>query len=150
MSDLCKNFWKNLPLEALNPAEWEALCDGCGKCCTIKLEDIDTGALTFTSVACRLFDDDTCRCGNYALRKQLVEGCVILRPDTLDQTLQWMPQSCAYRLRSEGRPLPWWHHLVSGSWETVHEAGMSMREKTQAEYEIEEDDWQDYAIEGYF
>ena len=49
-------FWARIPLDQLRPAEWEALCDGCGKCCLLKLEDAETAEVAFTCVGCRLLD----------------------------------------------------------------------------------------------
>lgn len=140
-------FWE-APLESLDREEWEALCDGCGKCCLLKLEDEDTGAYAYTRVACRLFDSATCRCGNYALRRQLVKGCVILTPETLEQNIAWMPATCAYRLRAEDKPLFSWHPLVSGDAASVHKAGVSMQNRTLHEYDIDPDELDDHIIEG--
>lgn len=125
-------FWRAKPLEALSPAEWEALCDGCGRCCLVKLEDQDTGRIYYTDVACRLLDGAACRCGDYARRQTLVPDCVRLTPDDLSW-LEWMPPTCAYRLRAEGEDLPWWHPLISGDPESVHAAGASVRGRTVSE-----------------
>ena len=92
------DFWRDTPLEEMTDAQWESLCDGCGRCCLLKLEDEDDGAVSYTDVHCRLFDPDTCRCGNYAIRKQLVPGCVVLTPQTIREIKDWMPATCAYRL----------------------------------------------------
>lgn len=119
-------FWKTTPLEAMSPSQWESLCDGCGKCCLSKLEDEDTGEIYWTSVGCRLFDSETCRCADYANRLARVPDCVGLTPENV-RTISWLPSTCAYRLVGEGHDLYWWHHLVSGSRETVHEAGVSVR-----------------------
>jgi len=127
--------------------EWEALCDGCGKCCLNKLEDEDTGEVALTRVACRLFDDDSCRCGQYDIRLQFVPECVVLTPAKLDQIAYWLPSTCAYRLLHEGRPLYPWHPLLSGDPETVHAAGVSARGITVPEFEIPEEDWEDHIIE---
>ena len=146
MSTLRPKFW-TLPLAKLTPAEWEALCDGCGKCCLNKLEYEDTGELEFTRVACRLLDGETCRCMSYENRHDFVPECVRLTPKSIKKSAYWMPKTCAYRLRFEGKPLEPWHYLISGSRETVHEAGMSVQGWTVSEAEIPEDDWQDYVIE---
>ncbi|MCA1952864.1 MAG: YcgN family cysteine cluster protein [Hyphomicrobiales bacterium] len=119
-------FWKTKPLAAMNAAEWESLCDGCGRCCLIKMEDEDSGQFYFTDVACRLFDAGTCRCRDYENRDALVPDCVRLTPENAG-ALGWMPPSCAYRLLAEGRDLPAWHPLVSGRAESVEEAGASVR-----------------------
>ncbi len=124
-------FWKTKPLEAMSPAEWESLCDGCGKCCLAKLEDEDTGDIHWTSVACRLFDAGACRCSDYAGRLKRVRDCVRLTPENV-RTLTWLPATCAYRLVAEGKDLAWWHPLVSGNPETVHEAGISVRGRVKA------------------
>jgi uncharacterized protein len=141
-------FWHRVPLDQMTHDEWEALCDGCGKCCLIKLEDDQTGEFRYTSVACRLFDDKTCKCGNYALRRQLVRGCVVLKPENLDSTLEWMPATCAYKLIAEGKPLFAWHPLLSDRADSVHEAGESVRGRTTPEYSVPEDELEDHLIEG--
>lgn len=153
MSDLIasgplrERFWERLRPVDMTSDEWEALCDGCGKCCLNKLEDADTGEVHLTRVACRLFDDSTCRCGQYATRKSMVPECIVLTPQTLPDHLYWMPQTCAYRLVHEGRPLYPWHPLISGTADSVHEAGVSMQNATVPEFEIDEDDWEDHIIE---
>ena len=139
-------FWKR-PLNTLTPREWEALCDGCGKCCLNKLEDADTGQVFFTRIACRLLDDETCRCGQYEERKRFVPECVVLTPKSIAKVAYWMPSTCAYRLRHEGKALYDWHPLISGRAESVHEAGESIRGWTLPEYEIPEEDWEDHIIE---
>jgi uncharacterized cysteine cluster protein YcgN (CxxCxxCC family) len=125
-------FWEELPLEALDRAQWEALCDGCGKCCVHKLEDDVTGELFPTNVACKLLDRHSGRCSNYRHRRAFVSECVRLTPK-LAGTLEWLPDTCAYRLRAEGKPLADWHPLNSGDPESVHRAGMSVRGWTISE-----------------
>ncbi|MEZ5724672.1 MAG: YcgN family cysteine cluster protein [Paracoccaceae bacterium] len=139
-------FWE-LPLKDLDPAEWEALCDGCGKCCLNKLEFEDTEELAFTRIACRLLDGQTCRCTRYQTRHQYVPECVTLDPAKIADISYWLPATCAYRLRHEGRPLPGWHYLISGDPEAVHRAGVSVRGWTLSEAEIPEEDWEDHIIE---
>jgi uncharacterized cysteine cluster protein YcgN (CxxCxxCC family) len=124
-------FWEK-PLEQLDRGQWEALCDGCGRCCLHKLEDEDTGILYPTNVACKLLDRRTGSCSDYRNRKQRVADCVTLDRGKLD-SLDWLPETCAYRLRADGQPLPDWHYLVSGSRETVHQAGQSTRGWTVSE-----------------
>jgi len=145
-SSLRPDFW-TLPLSTLTPAEWEALCDGCGKCCLNKLEDEDTGEVFFTNVACRLLDGHSCRCGNYTDRKKIVPECVVLTVKTLPDIAYWLPMTCAYRLRAEGRPLFDWHPLLSGDAESVHAAGQSVRDWTVPEFAVDEEDWEDHIIE---
>ena len=144
---LAPRYWERKRLHEMSRAEWEALCDGCGKCCMNKLEDEDTGEVALTRVACRLFDDTTCRCAQYPIRHQFVPDCIVLSPANIGANLYWMPQTCAYRLVHEGRPLYDWHPLLSGTPETVHDAGVSMRGATLPEYEIDQDDWEDHIIE---
>jgi uncharacterized cysteine cluster protein YcgN (CxxCxxCC family) len=144
---LTHRFWEKKPMAKLSKREWEALCDGCGKCRLNKIEDEETGRVYLTRVACRLFDDSTCKCGQYKIRHQFVPECIVLRPDNIDEHAYWMPRTCAYRLVWQGKPLPNWHPLVSGDPETVHDAGVSMRGRTVAEFEVDEDDWEDHLIE---
>jgi len=124
-------FWKTRSLEEMTPQEWESLCDGCGKCCLAKLEDEDSGDIYFTSVGCRLFDAGLCRCTDYDNRQARVADCIRLTPENV-RTIAWLPGTCAYRLVAEGRDLPRWHHLVSGSRETIHRAGKSMQGRVTA------------------
>lgn len=124
-------FWER-PLATLDKAEWEALCDGCGQCCLHKVEDEDSGAVYATNVACRLLELQSCRCGDYRSRKRLVPDCLQLTPKTLPR-YTWLPETCAYRRRAAGEPLPDWHYLVSGDREAVHRAGVSVRGRAVSE-----------------
>ena len=124
-------------MSALDRGEWEALCDGCGRCCLHKLEDDETGELYPTNVACRLLDRRSGRCSDYSHRKSQVDDCVHLDRRNLGK-LDWLPDTCAYRLRAAGEPLPDWHYLISGSRETVHEAGQSTRGWTVSEVDAGE------------
>ncbi len=139
-------FWQRFKLHELNPDEWEDLCDGCGLCCLLKFEEDTTSKITHTNVCCKLLDRSTCRCKHYDCRTEIVPDCVTLRPETIEDVIDWMPSSCAYRLIHEGRPLRSWHHLISGSRETVHEAGISARGRCIPEYEINPDDLESYAV----
>jgi uncharacterized cysteine cluster protein YcgN (CxxCxxCC family) len=125
-------FWETKTLEEMTGREWESLCDGCGLCCLIRLEDEDTGEITPTRVACTLFDDQTCRCSNYGQRHRYVSDCIKLTPDNIEH-LPWMPPSCAYRRLHEGKPLPRWHPLITGDPQSVHLAGVSVRGQTTSE-----------------
>ncbi|RKF14205.1 YcgN family cysteine cluster protein [Roseovarius spongiae] len=147
MTKLRPRFWETVPLTRMTREEWEALCDGCGKCCMNKLEDEDTGEVALTRVACRLFDDATCRCAHYETRHRFVPECIVLRPKNMDANLYWMPETCAYKLLWTGKPLFDWHPLISGDPESVHSAGVSMQHRTVSETEIDEDDWEDHVIE---
>ena len=130
-------FWKQKTLSEMSRTEWESLCDGCGRCCLNKLEDADTGRIYHTDVVCRLLDEQTCRCSNYEERKRFVPECQILTPQNLKR-YSWLPSTCAYRLVSEGSDLRWWHPLVSGDPETVHEAGISVRGRVISERETDD------------
>lgn len=123
MGALRPKFWE-LPLAALSSQEWEALCDGCGRCCLHKLEDEDTGEVAETNVACTLLDTRTAQCRDYAGRKSRVPDCLRLTLKIVD-TVEWLPATCAYRRRAADLPLPAWHHLLTGSPDGVVEAGVS-------------------------
>lgn len=125
-------YWRAKALSEMSEAEWEGLCDGCGKCCLIGLEDADTGEVYLTDVACKLFDGAACRCNDYANRKARVPDCVKLTPENVGE-LSWLPYSCAYRLVAEGKDLFDWHPLKTGDPESVHAAGVSVRGKTVPE-----------------
>jgi uncharacterized protein len=140
-------FWEKYPMDRLTQAEWEALCDGCGKCCLNKLEDEETGEVALTRIACRLLDDSTCKCGQYATRHQFVPECIVLSPQNMDKNAYWMPDTCAYKLLWRGKRLYDWHPLISGDPQSVHDAGVSVQGITIPEFEVPEEDWEDYIIE---
>lgn len=138
-------FWRTKTLDEMTPAEWESLCDGCGRCCLNKLEDWDTGAIAWTNVACVLLDGESCRCRDYARRFETVPDCVQLTPDEV-RTLSWLPPSCAYRLVGEGKDLYPWHPLVSGDPDSVHAAGISVRGRTISEAGMNLEDYEDHLV----
>lgn len=131
------DFWRTVPLQEMNEAQWEAVCDGCGKCCLHKLEDEDTGEVYVCNVACGLLDLQTCRCSDYENRKQKVPDCTVLTPEKIDE-FHWLPKTCAYRLLAEGEPLPVWHPLLSGEAKSVHEAGISVSGRVVSENDAED------------
>jgi uncharacterized protein len=125
-------FWKTKSLAEMNKAEWESLCDGCGRCCLNKLEDEDTGEFLYTRAACKLLDIGTCQCKDYPNRAKIVPDCVTLTAKNVTE-LGWLPESCAYRRLDEGLGLAWWHPLVSGTTETVRQAGISVENDAYTE-----------------
>jgi uncharacterized cysteine cluster protein YcgN (CxxCxxCC family) len=139
-------FWRRKGLDEMTPAEWESLCDGCGKCCLVKLEDEDSGEVAYTDVSCHLLNLGSCRCGNYPDRRKLVPDCVILTPGTIDG-LDYMPSTCAYRLLAAGEDLPWWHPLVSGDPESVHAAGISVRGRAVSEVRVPDAELEDHLVD---
>ncbi|WP_394153534.1 YcgN family cysteine cluster protein [Loktanella salsilacus] len=146
-SGLRPNFWKTVPMAKLSRPEWEALCDGCGKCCLNKLEDEDTGEVALTRVACRLLDNESCLCARYEVRHKFVPECIVLTPKTIADNMYWLPQTCAYRLVAEGRDLYSWHPLLSGDPDSPHAAGVTMRGQTLSEVDVNDDEWEDHIIE---
>ena len=132
-----KPFWQAKTLAQMSAAEWEALCDGCGKCCVILLEDEETDEIWETDVACKLFDASCRRCRDYGDRQRHVPGCVQLSPGNI-AALQWMPSSCAYKRLAQGRGLASWHPLISGRTESVAEAGKAVARDLASEEGLSE------------
>lgn len=128
------DFWRTTPLEEMTPGEWERLCDGCGRCCLQKLEDADTGEVSYTDIACGQLDIASGRCRCYGERKRFVPDCQHLTAATAREFL-WLPSTCAYRLLAEGRELPEWHPLVSGDSRSVERAGISVKGRVIPEHE---------------
>lgn len=141
-------FWTVKTLDEMTPGEWESLCDGCGRCCLNKLEDEDTSKIHLTSVACRLLDVRTCRCRDYPNRQTHVPDCIQIDPEQV-RSLSWLPESCGYRRVEEGRALAWWHPLLSGSAETVHAAGISLRGWAKSERRIKPENFTRYIIDDF-
>jgi uncharacterized cysteine cluster protein YcgN (CxxCxxCC family) len=136
-------FWHRKQLTEMTPTEWESLCDGCGRCCLHKFEDIDSGELCYSRVACKLLDMETCRCSHYQERQRFVPDCISLQPVDIVQ-YDWLPPSCAYRLLAEGKNLPSWHPLRSGHADSIHTAGVSVRDWALNERHVH--DPEDYLI----
>jgi uncharacterized protein len=128
LSDDLLQFWRTKTLDEMTSQEWESLCDGCARCCLVKFEEEDTGEILYTDVGCTLLEAGACRCRDYSNRQAQVPDCVRLTPAAV-RSLSWLPPTCAYRLLGEGRELPWWHPLVSGDPDTVHAAGISVRQR---------------------
>jgi uncharacterized cysteine cluster protein YcgN (CxxCxxCC family) len=141
-------FWKTIPLDQLSEEQWESLCDGCARCCLIKLENVDSGEICTTNLACRYLDLEHGGCTQYRERTTLVPECVKLTPDNLAEQFHYMPQSCAYRLVYETGDLPDWHPLVNGGREAMDEAGIGITHFAVSETVIEgEDQWFDHIID---
>lgn len=139
-------FWEEKTLEQMSEAEWEALCDGCGRCCLIKLEDEDTGEILNSDVRCKLLDANSCQCVDYKNRKSQVPDCIKLTPKNAGE-IPWIPVTCAYRRLAEGKGLAWWHPLISGDPETVVQVGVSVRGRTIDEVDVEPGTWEDHAVD---
>ncbi len=141
-------FWQRKTLDDMTPTEWESLCDGCGRCCLLKLEDEDTAEIHLTRLSCKLLDVGNCRCKDYAKRHDQVPDCVAINP-TKVRELSWLPATCGYRLIEAGEPLQWWHPLVSGSPETVHQAGISVRGWALSETRVKPEHIHRYIIRDF-
>jgi uncharacterized cysteine cluster protein YcgN (CxxCxxCC family) len=146
MNPLPEPFWNSKSLGEMTPVEWELLCDGCARCCLLKVEYKDTGEVFYTNVACRLLDTWLCRCTSYEERLNLVPTCLVVTP-TKAAELAWLPETCAYRRLALGMDLHWWHPLVSGNPNTVHQAGISVRGKVLPEEIVPPDQLEDHIIE---
>lgn len=142
---MSRPFWEVLSLEQMSSEQWESLCDGCGRCCLVKLEDAEDGDIYFTDVACPLLDRQTCRCQDYTHRTALMGDCLRLTPETLAK-INWLPPTCAYQRLREGRPLASWHPLVSGDADSVHQAGISVRGWAIAQSQVDEEGLQEHLI----
>jgi len=138
-------FWNTKSLAEMTAEEWESVCDGCARCCLHKLQDEDSGLLFYTNVACRLLDREQCRCSDYPQRMTIVHDCLSLAADAGAQ-FDWLPLSCAYRRLANRQSLEWWHPLVSGDPDTVHQAGISVRGKTMPETSVPKEDLEDHII----
>jgi uncharacterized cysteine cluster protein YcgN (CxxCxxCC family) len=140
-----ERFWESTPLADMSREQWESLCDGCARCCLHKLEDAYSGEIYYTSVACHLLNPESCRCGDYAGRRQKVPDCIVLTPQHCG-AMDWLPETCAYRRLDEGKALPEWHPLISGDPNSVHEAGISVHGRTVNEEGVHDDDLENYII----
>jgi uncharacterized cysteine cluster protein YcgN (CxxCxxCC family) len=139
-------FWKRKTFGEMTPSEWESLCDGCGRCCLLKLQDEDASEILYTAVVCRFLAMHLCRCKVYEQRSQRVPTCVALTPENVAE-IKWMPKTCAYRLLAEGKELDRWHPLVSGSPESVHNAGISVRGKVISERGVDMDHLEEFIVD---
>ena len=150
MAEKQNKFWQDKPLSQLSQNEWERLCDGCGACCLIQLQDSDTEKRVYTSLVCQQMDLGTCQCRSYDNRFEKVPDCTKVSYELLP-TADWLPPTCAYLLRYQGRELFWWHPLISGDPQTVHQAGISVRHWAKSEEVVKQEaDFEDHIIEDPF
>lgn len=143
-----KAYWQVKNLDEMSESEWENLCDRCGRCCLVQLEDEDSGDLLCTNIACKQFNLDNGNCQSYKRRADAVPTCMVLSKETLAASMRFAPSTCAYRLLYEGKPLFNWHHLISGSFKTVHESGVSVLGKVVLENTVAEDDFEDHIVDA--
>jgi uncharacterized cysteine cluster protein YcgN (CxxCxxCC family) len=141
-------FWETKPLDELNREEWEALCDGCGRCCLLKIEDEDSGELYYTNVVCEFHDSDRCRCTAYRQRSLLVPDCIKVTPEVAREQ-KWLPDTCAYRLLAEGKALFDWHPLISGDPDSIHRAGISVRDRVIPEQYVHPDELPEHLVHWF-
>ena len=144
---MSKPFWQTKALNEMNTQEWESICDGCAKCCLQQLEDEQTQRLVFTDVACDLLDSNTCRCQQYQQRSKLVPTCLTITPENIHQVAEFAPPTCAYKLLYENKPLPAWHHLISGSVDTIHQTGNSVQGRVRFEKDQSPENLEKYVVE---
>ncbi len=140
-------FWQQKTLFEMSREEWESICDGCAKCCLTQLQDEESEQLVFTNVACDLLNDNTCLCTDYDNRSNCVPSCVTMDAGNVEQAAEFAPPTCAYRLLLQGEPLPDWHHLISGSRDTIHEQKHSVRARVVFQSDIDEDEIEDYVVD---
>ena len=143
-----KQFWKKIPVEQLTNEEWEAICDGCGKCCLIKLQEDSRSVPLYTSLACEFLNIKNCRCKFYSSRNKKRNDCLILTPKNLKKMVKWLPNTCAYRLVQEKKDLPNWHHLNSEDINSVHTTGNSIQNLAINETFVDEADFEKFITEN--
>ena len=138
-------FWKLKKLSEMSQDEWESLCDGCGKCCLVKLQDEETDDIYYTSLSCQLLNIKSCKCSDYKNRHKTIPDCLQFTHDIVKE-ITWLPETCAYRLLEEGKDLFWWHPLVSGDPNSVHEAGISVRDWAINEKQVAGEGYHKYIL----
>lgn len=138
-------FWERVPMAEMSQEQWESLCDGCGRCCLNKVEDWDTGEIIWTDLACRLLDHESCQCKDYANRFEKVPECLQLTPQSV-QEITWLPPSCAYARLRDGKPLLWWHPLLSGDPDTVKAAGIAVRGRIKSETGVPIEEYEEHLV----
>ena len=144
MTNLRRSFWEKYTLDQLNTAEWEALCDGCAKCCLLKISDEEK--IFITNISCKKLEVNTCRCSDYLNREKNVKDCLKLTKDNLHKNSKLLPSSCSYKLIDEGKPLPQWHHLISGDKEYVHKLNQSIKDYCVSEPLVDHENYEDHIV----
>lgn len=137
-------FWEK-PLDSLNAEQWEQLCDGCGRCCLKKLVAEDSDEIFYTRIVCRYFDQQSSRCQCYSARNQKVPDCLVVKNSNINE-LNWMPETCAYKLRHQGKPLYDWHPLIAGNRIAMERAGISIRGKVLSEEYVHQHGMEEHII----
>ena len=132
-------FWQAKKLAEMSTQEWESLCDGCAQCCQLKFKTANERKYVLTPVVCKLLDLDTRRCGSYKSRHRVVPDCVRISADNIE-SLYWLPDTCAYKLVAEGKPLYDWHPLIAGDSHKMEELGISVTNRVLSERDIHPDD----------
>lgn len=140
-----EKFWEWKVFEEMSDEEWEALCDGCARCCLVKLEDEKRTGVFYTDVACRFLDLKRCRCTVYAHRIEREPNCLVLTAQAARE-YDWLPGTCAYRLIGEGKDLFPWHPLLSGDPNSVHSSGISVRGQVLSERDVPPDELTDHIV----
>ncbi len=144
MSNLRKFFWERYSLDQFNQDEWEALCDGCAKCCLLKI--VDKKKVFITNISCSKLDLDSCRCSDYSNREKNVKDCLKITKDNLHKNSKFLPSSCSYKLIGEGKPLPQWHHLISQDKDSVHRINQSVQDYCVSETAVEQENFEDHIV----
>tara|TARA_B100000287_G_scaffold132302_1_gene124414 strand:+ start:494 stop:946 length:453 start_codon:yes stop_codon:yes gene_type:complete len=144
MTNLRKLFWEKYTLDQLNQDEWEALCDGCAKCCLLKIDD--KKKIFITNISCSMLELDSCRCSDYLNREKNIKACLKLTKDNLKNNSKFLPSSCSYKLIGEGKPLPSWHHLISNDKESVHRMNQSIKNYCVSETSVDQEIYEDHII----
>ncbi len=144
MNKLRKLFWEKYTLDQFSQDEWEALCDGCAKCCLLKI--VNKKKIFITNISCSKLELESCKCSDYKNREKNVKACLKLSNDNLDKNFKFLPSSCSYRLISEGNPLPEWHHLLSKDHESVHKTNHSIQKYCVSETSVDHEDYEDHIV----
>ncbi|MGX5174306.1 YcgN family cysteine cluster protein [Aliikangiella sp. IMCC44653] len=143
-------FWERIPLLELSETQWESICDSCCQCCAHKLQDEETEEIVKTNIVCQYLDTNQCRCTVYPDRHTYVPDCIKVTPENAAE-LDWMPDTCGYKLLANGEPLPKWHPLETGDPLSAKKQGAAICGKVISEADINLEDIEDYVVpDNYF